>query len=920
MPLRELDRMRPTKLHLFWVIALVLIVGLGLFWSQTEQRQGQLLVNTSPAVFGNRSSHEDPPVVNPTAYSSKSKVYLLRVNPTDRHGRGGAAYEMTRNGDRSWTADLPFTLQGVVVTDAGETVGYSYSHGEEGFGVGKGKGDFRIVILDPTGAPRLNEATDRKPSQFLHSAPSPIAEDVIVNEENDRVIFWIADADRNRRSDFFWTYVLSTGKPSGHMQPREKMKLASSNSSLMNARVVKGTPLILLQWWRFEYPDPQGSERPNIGAHYTLVDKECVPVWELDLPRDYVIPGNESQQDQLMNHVKEHGAIVSTENKNSFDLYLAARSQRVTFRVVNQSGVWKIEEISAEPLSIEEFARKETIPTENVELKPIKSLGQIKLETQATESPIRDLMKFSFDDRGRIGFIRRDPTSDTFLLVDDTGKVICEIPLVIESEEESSWGACSWISGDRFLLTRAGYGPEEMSRAWWVDTKERTVTQLKDFDSPPVERLIRFSDGGFVALTTMRYKNTMTHGLFGFDSNGRQIWKIDTDSSDGPTELFSPEDMTVTPDDQVAVIDNIQNTLQIFNRSGKFIRNINLEEKWGREPNYLSGIAATEDGFLIHDFNGKPPYVLTKVDGSVEGDFTMKLASGRLLDESRYSIAPNRRIWATDSEALFRINDAGVVDRILGNAPDDKGLAKIAGSTVDQAGRLYVVDGRSAKILSFDSNGAQTGEYAPKVEDFRGALFDTSIAVSNSGSIMLYVGGPVSLGRFVEFDSSGKQISSIKLQLSTDKLYYQPGTNKMLAITYETAVLLGTDGAVIQEITRRPDDKWLVRPTRACFAPDGSFAVLDSNSVSIYRADCKPVLTIALPQIVGGYPRLAFSGDRVVLSGEGNVLFYNSEGELIQASELNLPDKHFQPHIIVDGKELLIVPSKGTTLHRFEMP
>lgn len=860
-------------------------------------------------------------VINPTTYASESSEFSFSVNPTDRYGRGGADYVMTKIGEKVWASSLPFTLLGVHVTNSGVVVGYSYSHGVEGFGSTNREGDFRVIILAPDGTPRLNEATERQPSKFLHTLPDPISKGLIVDEVNDRVIFRIADPDINRRTEIWWIYALSTGESQGRLNPRDKIDDSEHLSYLIDARAIPETPLILLQWWRYQFPDPAGHRSSIIGGHFAVVDENAAPVWELDLPRDYIVDGDEEVQDRLMNHVQQHGAILSTEESASFDLFFAEKLQRTKFRVTGTSGKWCVDEISRRPAKLEELLGEATDIAEDIPLTSFRSIGQIELGSSQEESPIRNLMDFTFDDRGRIAFIRHNKDElDSFVLVDDKGGVVCDFALNIAADEHSRWNSCSWISDQRFFLTRAEYGPEKRSQAWWIDAGERTLSPLADFEAPPVERLQRFSDGGFVALATMRYKYTMTDGLFGFDKTGRLIWKIDTDSRDGSGKLFSPEDIAVTPDDQVAVLDNIRKTIQLFSRKGEYIREISLEAKWRREPNYLTGIRAVSDGFVIRDFNGAPPYVVTDQDGIAKRRVNLTLESGRRLDESFFTMAPNGSMWATDGDAIFRLNSNGVADRVLGISPESEQLSKIAGSTVDAAGRIYLVESRNATVHVFESSGTRVRECVPKPQDFRRDLFDTSISVSDSGEVLLCVDDIGGSGQFVKFSSSGERISSIKLDLDTDLALYQPATKLRMALTYDSAVFLDSKGKVIREISRRPSGDWLTWPSKACFSRDGSFSILDSQTVNIYMADGTPIRTIALPSIVGSFPKLAFESDRVVVSGNGSVVVYNLDGSLIKAAKLSTSDKHFQPHIVANGKELLIVPSMGTTLRSLELP
>ncbi len=110
---------------------------------------------------------QQPPTLNPKRYASPSGKYSLFVNPSDPHGCGNAAYQLTLDGKEVWAAEKPSTLWDARVTDDGLAVGYAYSHGWRGFsaaGYKGGWGDFRVVIIDPRGKERFDQATKRERS------------------------------------------------------------------------------------------------------------------------------------------------------------------------------------------------------------------------------------------------------------------------------------------------------------------------------------------------------------------------------------------------------------------------------------------------------------------------------------------------------------------------------------------------------------------------------------------------------------------------------------------------------------------------------------------------------------------------------------------------------------------------------------
>jgi hypothetical protein len=52
------------------------------------------------------------PVLNPLDYASPSGEFTLRIDPSDRHGRGPARCELRRNGKVIWSAEKYFTPRG----------------------------------------------------------------------------------------------------------------------------------------------------------------------------------------------------------------------------------------------------------------------------------------------------------------------------------------------------------------------------------------------------------------------------------------------------------------------------------------------------------------------------------------------------------------------------------------------------------------------------------------------------------------------------------------------------------------------------------------------------------------------------------------------------------------------------------------
>ena len=215
-------------------------------------------------------------------------------------------YGLTLEGREVWSAEHPYTLWDARVADDGVVAGYGYSHGWRGFseaGLKDGWGDFRVVVIDPKGKDRLNEATARQDTGAMHSPPVPLASRLIMDAANDRLAIQLRDFRNDRPAEPWWVYQLSTGKKLEEASPKSLLADEHPPRFLIAAKAVEGTPLTLLHWWRHD-PEPNGKR----GARFALMTHDGKLVWSLDLPDDYESGGDENSNARLLASVRQPAA------------------------------------------------------------------------------------------------------------------------------------------------------------------------------------------------------------------------------------------------------------------------------------------------------------------------------------------------------------------------------------------------------------------------------------------------------------------------------------------------------------------------------------------------------------------------------------------------------------------------------------
>lgn len=892
-----------------------------------------LLCNREALCAGGRSP---PAAIHPRVIVSESGEYSLKLDPSDLNARYHANYTLSHKDQPLWTKVLPFTLLQAAVLNTGHIVGYAYTHGEEGFGKDddKGNGDFVVAIIDRDGIPLLVDKHEREDSRFFHSDPDPTAKGMVVDEANDCLIVRVRNPDLNNREEAWWPYKISTGKSLPITTPKLLSK-TKADPSPIHVRTLNGTKLYLVQWWMVRFPER------SIGTMFSLHEDNGVEVWSLSLPKDYTLQ-NEAEQNALNEQIWAGGAILANPQPKSFSLHFYADEARVNFEVgQNKKGEWSVQEKSREvlridksnPLALDQPAlsplpKKHEAIYQSIELKPFKA-------KQA--HPIRNIHSgFDFDSDGNIGFVRHESGSEgTFLLIDTAGKVLAAIPLAVESEKDSNWNGVAFVGENHFIATLSGFGNEAEAKAWKIDTKKKSLTRLTEFHSPAVECIAGCADGSFVVLACERSKYTMTDSVSKHDSNGRRLWTIPESYEDFPKALFSPESLCVSDTDEVLVLDNIEKKVQVFQADGTFSRVIDLEEQWGREPNYPTEIASAPDhGLLVHDFQGSPSMVMMRASGAPRLSFDARFPKNgpSVIPLSEPEIDAEGRVWISDGDNIFRLGMYGIVDRVLGEVADNDTMGDIASVAIDREGNIAAMSRRTGVVHQFDGTGEFQRIYMGTETRDSGFANGPVDFGANGDIYLIYIKANEEYeeaSKLIRFSSDGIQREEI--QFAFRRVQPLGITGSFLSVDLSSVSMINQSGELVRKIDRHPDGNWLEDVDGIKVAHNGEFAVLTThfnsvpklpNAISLFSANGDPIRTLVLPNLqrFGGFD---FDGESIVVCSPNAIVVYDSQGKAKVSLDYPGEKKEgtWQVTLTQAGRELVIVDRNAPhSIFRVELP
>jgi hypothetical protein len=866
-----------------------------------------------------------PTIVDPATYRSRSGGLVLEVDPSHIYGAGPATYRLSRAGRTVWSGERPFTLVHAGVANDGTVAGCAYTNG---LGYGD-PGTLLLVILDPSGNVRLQDPTPRRESRVVDGGPEPNAEGLVFDPDNDRVVFRVSGV---AEPEVWRTFRLSTGAAGPIFKPVGLTPARDLSLSIVDAKPVRGTPLVLVHWSRVDWKKSQQ------GARFTLIDLAGRVVWTLDLPTDYQpAEGNSAGQDRA-SRLMSTTAILETGTPMEFELRHAAASERVRYRVdTDESDGWRVEEASrqAEADPLPSPARGAALGPE----KALRYLGSFKLGgSSATQSsPIRDVHRFDLDDSGRYGFVRRDGSSDLTFVAGTTAKDARSIHLGRPGEQECSAPLVAWVEGNTWLVTVEYAKAESGPAGWWVD---RATGATRPFvlpaDVSSVRAIAGSRNGGVVLLAESEKADglvtTIDTLLFRIDSLGNQDRGFGAAANGDDSELASPDDVAVLASGEIAVVDVVRHAVAIFRTDGTFQKTIDLEKAWGREPSYPSGIAPdTDGGFVVEDFDGRAPFVRMRIDGSVRAELFPRYGDGRPAGRLfRVQGGPDGALWSSDGEALLQLGDDGLVTGAVGAPASVDDLGEAAAVVLDSADRIYAVDRRTAAVHVFASDGKPDHVCRPRAGDLKGSLTSPSLTVAHDGRVFLGLDdGVIERRGYLEFSAAGDRVARHRWEERSRT--WNTAAGGFWAIRDNDVVAIDEKGRVTAEVARRRDRRWLGWISDIAVGPDGSLAVDASSNVfsrdevsslNLYASNGTPVGLVELRPSTSGR-EFAYDGRNVAFWDSGEVTVLDAAGD---------PVAHFKPRpegreaadwplfLAAQARELWMFDGAEKTMHRYELP
>lgn len=808
------------------------------------------------------------PDLDPATYLSSSGKFALWVNPSEPDGSGPATYRLSEGTTVKWTKTLPFTFHKASVTDTGRSIGYGYTQGRTQVR------DLDVAIISEKGDVLLEDKHPRTYG-FEHEPPGPYGIGILPDPVSDR---WLVSVSRGS----WFKYSLEQARFLGEVKQASGVECANW---IVDEQCIVGTPLILADWWHFS---------DGMGVVYALHDRDGKVVWKLEMPSDYELSGSEEEQDKMRDLMQTKGSILRSDQANRFDLRFVRAGQRVTFEVREELGKWQVSEVSRTPYAP---------PVGKVE-KPVKLvvaerqlqvIRQVVLPVEGGKKvpELGRIDAFFPLDRGRFAVLRNGTNLD---LIDGRGAKVRTVDLG-QVDEGRSHRLAAHLGGSKFLLITSKSGENGSAHALTVDLSTGDRRDLLDFKCDDVNAITGFPDGSFAALSTEHSKYSSTEHLGYYGPTGKLVWMNGEAGFGGDdAELLSPEDLASTKAGWILVLDNIRDSLQVYDRSGKLVKFLDLGKVWDKKPSYPVEVIETRDGgYAMNDFGGEPPMYVMGPDGVIRQALLPRYKDGKAVARFDGPVQDSEgALWISDGKALMQVGKDGIVARLIGPEPASSGLSEIGDIHIDAVGTIYALDINSGEVHLFDKDGKRTAVAKPLAKDFdKRPLEYAWLKVARSGDI--YVGGGTGEGD-LHFSPTGARLGYVdypstfgNIPVSAQEPYKREVSPQW---RWHGTLLLDENGKDVARLRRWPDLRWMTDGPSAV-APDGrlmsfggpedpmGFRLQAPDRIAFFTPGGLPEGMAPLPKGLGIVASSAFDGALSYFQCEESIVAIDRTGRAI---------------------------------------
>jgi len=269
---------------------------------------------------------------------------------------------------------------------------------------------------------------------------------------------------------------------------------------------------------------------------------------------------------------------------------------------------------------------------------------------------------------------------------------------------------------------------------------------------------------------------------------------------------------------------------------------------------------------------------------------------------------------------IYRLDDRGIADQVLGVAPKAEELADPGDISIDERGRILVTDAHTQAVHVFDSQGKRLFVCTIEGRERCESPIGDAVHVSRDGTIRLAVKDCIA-----SFDLQGKRLSSpaAAVKEPTPELGI-----RLIEDTWRELDRADPEWRALFAIDRRPDGKWFESASVRALAPGGTRILLESAAedsggamLCLYSPKNEPLGMVSLGGEDGLHSLCVSSRWFVVGSWGPNALLVRAADRKVFRFKPSVSEGSY-PYLgqTPDGRTLLVLDGLKLELARYELP
>lgn len=864
------------------------------------------------------ASEGPPPILQPADYASPSGKFVLHVDPSRRDGGGPGAYRMTRDGEPVWEKTLDVTAWRASVADDGRVAGYGYTAGWRDHRL---EGEFRVIILDAGGELVANAATKREGSRYLHSPPVPLAAELLLQPELDRLRIRVIEKDQEYQTRG-WEFRLSSGERLNDWEVEPPVDLERDSEGFINLRMAAALPnsgLILLCWNYMDGESTQGTD--HWGHIYELRNAADESVWREDRPLDLVVPGDVETTVQLSFAIQSHDTLLETAPGGHFALWSPSEATRSDYIAREVDDQWKVERTAVEAF----------VPVENhgptAEPITLERLGRVRLlrTPESLDQELGDVRAFGFTAEDTVVYLRAVDSGYESVHLTADGAIestrAIELPAQLRGPLDEHWAG-----DDRWMLSHRTGPRSRSSELYRADARTGQVQALGEFPVIDIRRILPTPEGGNVMLATF-YDGYGTRAVvMCIGEDGEILWRQDQARGGYARDdlIRSPVDMAITAEGLIALLEPRRRNLQLFDGSGAHVRNQDLGEVFGTDATYFARVVADSSGGVwIAD---QSRFVRVDAEGEVSAPLEPRFGGSAPSLRRELRADSRGRLWNTDGVMIASTDELGNSGATFGRTRTDAPPLTASAAHIDRRGRVWLLDEDRNTWHAFSADGAALHS-CELPRPFSTTTLDRPTSTAD-GSLWVPASRRSNYKHHQVFSPEGELGEHVNFEES-DVESDTHGEGAWRLARYEGHLEhLDVERVVDRRLPRRPDHLWWRNPRAFHHSACGArFVVLDTGggggsnappALAVFDGEGNGLDVIELPRRFDS--QVATSAEWAAVWDSGaSITLVDLQGRRVQRFAIDAAG-HCEWGFSPDGTELWCVDLAAITLHRFALP